>query len=551
MAVYMEGSGLGPEHGNLKGAIGKAKMEAVILDHSSLQARLKGVVLQRDPPIVQYRGIKFGEVPARFCRSIAVGLAREVDCTEFGPRCPQVPCNFSTLFRIPDSYGVNWKEPEDEFECLNLHVTVPAGMKEGDDVPVLVWIHGGGFTTTCGSASTKTADPRRIVETSMKMGTPVILVGINYRLNFFGFSYLGESMSNLGILDQRMALEWVGTHIGAFGGDKNNITVFGESAGGMSTHAHIQGSKRGLFKRAILMSGHSYVTPSLPIAFGQALVSRVCEYLKISQIGDWIEELRKVPAEGIVEALQELEVHGMGILDDGSFYEGKWDRDYVPDWVESIMLGDCEFESIIFNKAYQALSAPEIVALFNTPKPTPISQSLLDVYNITPTDDIQARHGALNFLSDTVFGFHNGVIASQFRAKGKRAFQYIVDQRSPWDPNTARAHHTVDILLLFGGFELTEIDPEARRAFEKVGDDMRQKWIEFSNGIDPWDAGRVYGFGPNGECGEVSEEEFARRRRVLSGYKVIEQTESGTFNSIVTNATIAKVCLDPGVLPQL
>ncbi|KAL7269069.1 hypothetical protein RUND412_008281 [Rhizina undulata] len=450
-------------------------METITLDHSSLQARLKGVVLQRDPPIVQYRGIKFGEVPARFCHSIPAGLAKEVDRTEFGPRCSQVPSNFSMLLRIPDSYGISWKEPEDEFECLSLYITVPAGVKEGDDVRVLVWIHGGGFTTTCGSASTKFADLRRIVETSVRMGTPVIFVDINYRLNFFGFSYLGESMSNLRALDQRMALEWIGTHIGAFGGDKNNITVFGESAGGMSTHAHIQGSKRGLFKRAILMSGHSYVTPSLPIAFGQALVSRVCEYLKISQIGDWIEELRKVPAEGIVEALQELKVHGMGLIDDGGFFEGKWDKDYVPDWVESIMLGDCEFEPII-------------------------SQSLLDVYNITPTDDIQARHGALNFLSDTVFGFHNGVIASQFRAKGKGASQYIVDQRNPWDPNLVGAHHTVDILFLFGGFELTGIDPDARREFEKVGNDMRQKWIEFANGIDPWDAERVYGFGSKGSA---------------------------------------------------
>ncbi|KAL7269070.1 hypothetical protein RUND412_008282 [Rhizina undulata] len=526
-------------------------METVTLDHSSLQARLKGVVLQRDPAIVQYRGIKFGDVPARFCHSIPAGLAKEVDCTEFGPRCPQVPWNLSTLFRIPDSYGVNWKEPEDEFECLNLHVTVPAGVKEGDDVPVLVWIHGGAFTATCGSVSTKTADPRRIVETSMKMGTPVIFVGINYRLNFFGFSYIGENMSNLGALDQRLALEWIGTHIGAFGGDKNNITVFGESAGAISTHAHIQGSKSGLFKRAILMSGHCYLSSPLAIAFGQALVSRVCEYLKISQSGDWIEELRKVPAEGIVEALRELEIHSMGLIDDGHFYEGKWDKDYVPDWVESIMLGDCEFESIIFNKTYQALSAPEIVALFNTPNTTPISQRLLETYNITPTDDIRARHGALNFISDAKFGFHNGVIASGFRAKGKRAFQYIIDQKNPWEPNGARAHHTVDILLLFGGFELTEIDPDARREFEKVGDNMRQKWIEFANGIDPWDAGKVYGFGPNGECGEVSKEEFARRRRVLSGYKVIEQMESGTFSSIVGNLTMGKGCLDGGVLPQL
>jgi len=68
------------------------------------------------------------------------------------PRCPQLPADANTLFRIPPESVPNWKEDEDEFECLNLHVTVPGNVKEGDNVPVLIWIYGGSFVVTVGSA---------------------------------------------------------------------------------------------------------------------------------------------------------------------------------------------------------------------------------------------------------------------------------------------------------------------------------------------------------------------------------------------------------------
>merc|ERR1712180_553682 len=118
----------------------------------------------------------------------------------------------------------------------------------------MVWIHGGGVVA--GSA----------VQTDYN-GIPlaalgdVIVVTINYRLNVFGFLTTGDEAlpGNLGLMDQIKALEWIKENIGAFGGDSNRITIFGESAGSASVNFHmISPRSRGLFNRAVLQSGTAF-----------------------------------------------------------------------------------------------------------------------------------------------------------------------------------------------------------------------------------------------------------------------------------------------------
>jgi para-nitrobenzyl esterase len=142
-------------------------------------------------------------------------------------------------------------EPESE-DCLALNVWTP---DPAASLPVMVWIHGGSFTT--GSGSLSWYDGARLASRG------VVVVTVNYRLGALGFLHLeaigGDAWAgsaNLGLLDQTLALEWVRDHIGAFGGDASRVTLFGESAGAMSVSAHLGlPASDGLFHRAVAQSG--------------------------------------------------------------------------------------------------------------------------------------------------------------------------------------------------------------------------------------------------------------------------------------------------------
>jgi len=164
------------------------------------------------------------------------------EATEFGPTCASV--GFGAA---PGAISEGTSE-----DCLYLNVWTPANVEEGEKLPVMVWIHGGGFTGGSGNTSG---------EGFANKG--VILVSMNYRLGRLGhFAFPALSQENpdepkgsYAFMDQIASLEWVKQNIAAFGGDPNNVTIFGFSAGGVSVHSLLTiPSAQGLFHKAI---GHS------------------------------------------------------------------------------------------------------------------------------------------------------------------------------------------------------------------------------------------------------------------------------------------------------
>ena len=161
--------------------------------------------------------------------------------TAYGSRCPQLP-------------STNGAGAENE-DCLYLNVFRPAGERRGAKLPVLFWIHGGGFQNGSGDQH----DGALLARTNH-----IVVVSINYRLGVFGFLALpsldgeapGTSSGNYGLLDQQAALRWTRANIGAFGGDPGRVAVAGESAGGFAVCALLASPQaRGLFDAAVIQSG--------------------------------------------------------------------------------------------------------------------------------------------------------------------------------------------------------------------------------------------------------------------------------------------------------
>ena len=169
------------------------------------------------------------------------------DALAFGPTAPQTSDNSGTT-----AAGSPVQQSED---CLVLNVFTP-GLKDGRRRPVMVWLHGGGFSSGSGSG--------RILDgTSLAHTHDVVVVTLNHRLNVFGYTHLGDAMgsdfaasSSVGLLDIVAALEWVRDNITAFGGDPNLVTIFGQSGGGRKAATLMSmPSGKGLFHRAIIESG--------------------------------------------------------------------------------------------------------------------------------------------------------------------------------------------------------------------------------------------------------------------------------------------------------
>jgi para-nitrobenzyl esterase len=243
-----------------------------------------------------FRGIPFAAPPVGKLRfrppAAPAPWPGVLDATHAGPWAPQLPSPLEKMLGAPPP---RW----DEAHCLTLNVTTPA--LDGGRRPVMFWIHGGAFVN--GAGSTPIYDGTRFATHG-----DVVVVTINYRLGAFGFLHLAElfgddfaGSGNAGILDQVAALRWVRDNIEAFGGNPDDVTIFGESAGGMSIGTLLgMPAAEGLYHRAIVQSGSSSFAS--PAAVATRTAHEVLDLAGITTV----EELETVPPERIVRAQGEL-----------------------------------------------------------------------------------------------------------------------------------------------------------------------------------------------------------------------------------------------------
>ncbi|WP_327381135.1 carboxylesterase/lipase family protein [Streptomyces sp. NBC_01207] len=185
------------------------------------------------------------------------------DAGAFGPTAPKVP--------YPDTFAALLPDPViPGDDCLNVNVWTP-DPAPGASLPVMVWIHGGSHTR--GSAAVPVYDGSAFARDG------VVFVSFNFRLGVLGYGLFPDAPANRGLQDQIAALAWVRDNIGAFGGDPDRVTVFGESAGAISIGALLAAPRAvGLFHRAVLQSG---APEALPRPRVRAVVRRMASLLKV------------------------------------------------------------------------------------------------------------------------------------------------------------------------------------------------------------------------------------------------------------------------------
>ncbi|KPM45613.1 Lipase 5 [Neonectria ditissima] len=269
--------------------------------------------------VESFRGIPFADPPTGSLRlkppkklSKSLGTFDATDLV--GPSCPQMFIStgsqevitefLADFLSIPLLQVVTGQE-----DCLTITVQRPAGTKAGDDLPVLFWIFGGGFEL----GSVSMYDGSSLLGTGIDQDQPFIFVAVNYRVAGFGFmpgaEILADGSANLGLLDQRMGLEWVADNIASFGGDPDKVTIWGESAGAISVvdqmvlyggDADYNGKP--LFRGAIMNSGS--VVPAGPVdgPKGQEIYDTVVENAGCSASTDTLECLRGLDYEDFLEA---------------------------------------------------------------------------------------------------------------------------------------------------------------------------------------------------------------------------------------------------------
>jgi para-nitrobenzyl esterase len=374
-------------------------------------------------------------------------------------------------------------QPQSE-DCLFLNIWTP-GLDDGRR-PVMLWIHGGAFIIGSGSEAF-------MEEGNLAKRGDIVLVTINYRMGSLGFMNLKEITSgripatgNEGLLDQVAALEWVRDNIIAFGGNPDNITIFGFSAGGMSVGTLLSmPAARGKFHKAINRSGAANIVGTLDSA-----VNISEQFLKILGLeAKDADSLRNLTIKQLLDGQQNLSVKLRELENRATPFQPVVDGDVIPELPMisikkgsakniTLMAGNTldELKSMnMLNPAISKMDDTGLVTRLNKTLPPELVLRLVKAYRdalpkrggkVTPADIF----GSIN--TDMMFRIPTLQLVETQRDLGVPAYNYLFTYESPAMGGVLGAMHGLDNPLLFGSLdaEFTGNSPEVEAMAHKIQD---------------------------------------------------------------------------------
>ena len=408
------------------------------------------------------------------------------DATRPGPSSYQEMKPFPAIDVVP-LIGDGYERGDD---YLTLNIWAP---EDAADRPVMVFIHGGGFVV--GSKDAPVNDGMAFARSG------VVCVAINYRMGIDGFLPIPGVPTNLGLRDMLAALHWVQANIAQFGGDPANVTVFGESAGAMAI-ANLIASPlaKGLFKRAIVESGHGTMVRDIGIA--QRLVDRLAKILKVEPTADGF---RDVSYERGWKAIEKVSrpFPGIDLRDDEghepvfgiSRFIPVFGDDVLPQKpldalnqgtgkdVDLLIGTNAEEMNLYFVPTKVRAYVPGFIAKWLLGKSHPKSKQVLQTYGLGIK---KAGHAMTDAMSDLVFRWPARRFAEEHQG---HTHVYEFDWRSPACGGELGACHAIELPFVFKTLE-TATGP---RGFagedppQALADRIHQLWVDFAtDGSLPW-----------------------------------------------------------------
>jgi para-nitrobenzyl esterase len=409
--------------------------------------------------------------------------------------------NYPSMAPQPDGpirgLFASWTDPTTSGEdCLGLNIWTPA-LRDGAKRPVMVWFHGGDFSSLSGS--------RRVFDgTRLTRRGDVVLVTVNHRLNAFGFLYLGKLLpefadaANVGMLDLVAALSWVRDNIAEFGGDPGNVTIFGQSGGGgkVATMMAMPAGK-GLFHRAIIQSGtyarSAHLEAMLPdVATSHAQTLLAAAGLKPTEARKLLDMPMAVVIEAIAKAGQAEKPPVWRPVTDGiNLPSGpSWPKAPAISADVPLMIGSTATEmSMLMGMFNPALFDLDEAGLRERASAWYAPDKLEEVIATFRARSPDASPARIYFDIATATVFRRGAWThADLKSELKKApvWLYEIDWVTPVDGGKWGSPHSLEHPFVFDNVALSEsmVGP-SRAGLQGMADQISPTWIAFARSGNP------------------------------------------------------------------
>jgi para-nitrobenzyl esterase len=446
------------------------------LEVKTAQGRVHGKLIN-DGKVRAFLGIPYAAPPVGHLRWKAPQAPAKWsgvrDATTFAARCPQWPIWADYIFL--DS------GPSED--CLHLNVYSPVTTNSASRLPVMFWIHGGGYAAGAGS------EPRYTNSLLPQHG--VVLVTIDYRMGVFGFLASEDLMKegdgsagNYGLMDMVAGLRWVKQNIAQFGGDQNNVTIFGESAGSFAVSTLMAAPEaQGLFAKAIGESGAAFgsVLPTDPLAERAKRDQSWVDSLGVKNLA----ELRAVPMDKLLDEAKKKGIVGFSPVVDGQFLPQSVAEIYAAGGQAHVPLlagWNRDERAGTLSKGMTAEKWKEFAAEHYGAH----SEKFLKAF--TADSDDEAVRSADNYTTDQFIALGTWQwIEAQVKTGDAPVYRYHFELPAPpseMHPEGKYAWHSDDLEYVFGTLDVRHGSvwrPEDR----KLSGEMIEYWTNFAKTGDP------------------------------------------------------------------